>query len=116
MGLDQWATVRPEGMGEDKEIRVFSWRKHPNLQGWMERLWRERGGTGDFNQPESVELRVDDLVALEKAVTDSNLPQTVGFFFGQDSDEEYICDDLQFIGRARDAITSGHRVFYASWW
>ena len=21
------------------------WRKHPNLQGWMERCWREKNGT-----------------------------------------------------------------------
>lgn len=115
MGLDQWATVRPEGMEEDKEIRVFSWRKHPNLQGWMERLWRERGGTGEFNQM-SVELRDDDLVALEKAVLNSGLPDTVGFFFGESADDEYLSDDLKFVGRARDAVASGHQVFYTSWY
>lgn len=41
MGLDQYASIRKDGQ-EDQEIAY--WRKHPNLQGWMEQLWREKGG------------------------------------------------------------------------
>lgn len=44
MGLDQWVTIR----GEKEPIAY--WRKHPDLHGWMECVWRQkrwrRGGAG----------------------------------------------------------------------
>ena len=40
MGLDQYAFA--EKGGEQEEI--FYWRKHANLQGWMENLYIRRHG------------------------------------------------------------------------
>ena len=37
MGLDQYAGVRQED-GTFEEIAY--WRKHPNLQGWMKKLYK----------------------------------------------------------------------------
>ena len=89
-------------------------RKHPNLHGWMEHLYRAKGGTAeDFN---CVNLQLDaaDLDALEHAVRSRTLPPTTGFFFGLTGAAPE--DDLAFITRARDALARGEAVYYTSWW
>ena len=43
MGLDQLAYSRPATATNDEtDEHIVSWCKHPNLQGWMERLWRKQ--------------------------------------------------------------------------
>jgi hypothetical protein len=73
MGLDQsavarkgeprkvpqtWTTTDADGNEEevveyynewDDTIELAYWRKHPNLQGWMQELYYEKGGEGEFN-------------------------------------------------------------------
>ena len=143
MGLDQYAYVAMKA-GADAEYysnenydkddddptkvspprEIAYWRKHPNLQGWMEHLWMvknleqnpdfyEQGGT--FNGVE-LELTWEDLDRLEQAVTAGSLPVTKGFFFGDNSDEFYKQDDLNFIKFARAELFCGLRVFYNSSW
>ena len=111
MGLDQYAHC-----GEEE---IAYWRKHNRLQGWMENLYREKGGTGDFNCVD-VELTLEDLDQLEAAINDMDLPETHGFFFGTDSyvdyEEWYKDGDLKFIADARKAINAGKTVTYSSWW
>jgi hypothetical protein len=113
MRLDQFGTIRKPG-SQDK-IEIAYWRKHPNLQGWMEALWRSKGGTGEFNC-EEVELTFQDLDNLMDAIKGSNLPQTQGFFFGSDKDYYYSRNDLNFVRDAKAAIADGYQVFYLSWW
>ena len=91
------------------------WRKHPNLHGWMHRLWESQGNTGSFNGDE-LELTWADLDALEQAVTHKKLPNTNGFFFGNDADELYREKDLEFIKNARTELFLGLKVFYNSSW
>jgi hypothetical protein len=112
MGLDQYAFAI-DNNGEKEEIAY--WRKHPNLQGWMENLYISKGGQEEFNCV-PVELEHEDLDNLEQAVTNNELPDTQGFFFGGDSDEHYKEQDLKFIKNARDALDSGLHVEYSSWW
>lgn len=123
MGLDQFAFAI-DNNGEKEELAY--WRKHPNLQGWMENLWESKGKPGlpedhtsdmmgDFNCI-PVELNSDDLDDLEDAVRGSGLPSTTGFFFGSDSDEHYKENDLEFIRKAREALDAGLTVVYDSWW
>jgi len=57
---------------EDNRDEIAYWRKHPNLQGWMEQLWREKGGKGEFNCVD-VELTREDLKQLELAKISSLL-------------------------------------------
>jgi len=111
MGLDQYATAVK---GED-EISLGEWRKHPNLQGWMENLWRSKGGEGEFNCVQ-VELNGDDLQRLRIDVDHRDLPSTQGFFFGGDSDEYYKDQDLTFVEEALEFIEAGYKVYYSSWW
>jgi len=112
MGLDMYAF---KSNGKDKPVEIFYWRKHPDLHGFMERLYRRRGGTGQFNCEDGVDLTPADIDALEEAVTKNRLPHTEGFFFGQ-SFPEHKEQDLQFIKAAREALAEGCTVFYTSWW
>lgn len=96
-------------------VEIAYWRKHPNLHGWMQRLWESRGNEGDFNGDE-LELTAQDLDDLELAVTHGQLPTTGGFFFGNPSDEFYREQDLEFIKNARAELFMGLKVFYNSSW
>ena len=111
MGLDQYAGSR-EYRSPD-----FTWRKHPNLHGWMENLWNERGNEGQFN---TVELRLskEDIKRLRKDITEGTLTEedTTGCFFGGNSDEYYKEQDLEFCEWALKEIDDGKEVFYDSWW
>ena len=128
MGLDQFAyktRVKP-GKSVDFQDEVYKdevereeihyWRKHPNVHGFMEDLYREKGGESDFNcRP--VELTQEDIDSLAKSILDQELPKTSGFFFGQSyGDEEEENDDLEFCKKASEAIKEGYTVFYDSWW
>lgn len=135
MGLDQYAYVASKAgameehyatatYNEDtkdwdtpvaKPREIAYWRKHPNLQGWMRRLWESKGNSGDFNGDE-LELTWKDLEELERAVTHGQLPGTSGFFFGENSDEYYRESDLEFIKNARAELFLGLKVFYNSSW
>ena len=84
MGLDQYAAIRldtkdEEGIWDTEELAY--WRKHPHLQGFMENLYVEKGGTEEFNCVD-VELTLEDIDALEASVKGDELPETGGFFFG----------------------------------
>ena len=98
-----------------KPVEIAYWRKHPNLHGWMNRLWESRGNEGSFNGDE-LELTAEDLDALEQAVTHGQLPTTGGFFFGNPCDEHYREQDLEFIKNARAELFMGLKVFYNSSW
>ena len=139
MGLDQYATARrgephkvpqtwttTDADGNEEEVveyynewedskELAYWRKHPNLQGWMENLWRVKGNEGEFNCVD-LELTLNDLDNLEKSLDNEALPETVGFFFGADADDHYAEADREFIVQARAAIKQGYKVIYSSWW
>lgn len=139
MGLDQYAYVAARA-GQQQEYweqdadandvakprELAYWRKHPNLQGWMERLWEHKlaaeGKTpepGDFGSTFNgveLELTWQDLDELERAVTHGQLPATSGFFFGNNADEYYRESDLEFIRNARAELFVGLKVFYNSSW
>jgi hypothetical protein len=140
MGLDQYAYVAAKAGSYDeywgdenyekkdddptklrKPTELAYWRKHPNLQGWMEQLWVEKnpgsdGETGYMFNNIELELTWEDLDRLEADVKASNLPKTKGFFFGDDSDDHYKQDDLNFIKAAKAEVFLGLKVFYNSSW
>ena len=123
MGLDQYATARRGEAKTDDEgytyyedsMELAYWRKHPNLQGWMQDLYYEKGGEEEFNCVD-LELTLEDLDALEESLDEEALPETAGFFFGNDSSDHYAETDREFIREARAAIKQGYTVVYHSWW
>jgi hypothetical protein len=112
-----------------KPCEIAYWRKHPNLHGWMEKLWLRKNGfssdLGDqfiedkrppsFNGIE-LELTAQDLDELEQVLLDGRLPYTQGFFFGKPADNHYLDNDLAFVQSARAELFLGLRVFYNSSW
>jgi hypothetical protein len=137
MGLDQYAYYEDS---EDVQIEIAYWRKHNRLQGWMQELWESKGrpnfdestdngGLGDFNCI-PVELNDADLDDLEAHVCNKDMPETGGFFFGDDSFEwkdedgeqykgkDYLHKqtDIDFIEKAKQAIKDGYKVFYNCWY
>jgi len=139
MGLDQYAYRRLPEETSEENIELAYWRKHNRLQGWMEQLWEDKGrpnfteadsqAMGDFNCVE-LEITLSDLEQLEAHIENKSLPETGGFFFGNDSfswtdendkpfedgDYYYKETDLEFIREAREAIADGQKVYYNCWW
>ena len=139
MGLDMYAyAVAQGGSNDGEETSLADWRKHNRLHGWMEERWEDKGKPnnpeeespmGDFNCV-PLELITNDLDVLEADINDKTMPDTGGFFFGDDSfswEDDNGNDfkgnnyyhkekDLQFIKDARKALADGKKVFYNSWW
>jgi len=127
MGLDQTAFKVKSDYDSDSltdtttKTELHYWRKHNRLQGWMEELWRSKGGDGEFNL---VDVHIDegDLDKLEAAILNKELPECGGFFFGNDSYDDYEGqygykdDDIEFIGKARKALADGWKIVYSCWW
>jgi len=109
MGLDQYA-IYEDNAGNREQFHY--WRKHANLQNWMEILYRSKGGEGEFNCV-PVEVTADDLDDLEAHY--KNLPHGQGFFWGS-SYPEHDEQTKEFIDAARAHLSEGKRVFYDSWW
>lgn len=105
-----------------KPIQFADWRKHNRLQGFMQELWdKQTGYTGDFNCT-PLYLGKEEFDMLEKQIETRTLPQTGGFFFGQDSytwegeQEDMKAYDLKFCKEAKQWIEKGYKVFYECWW
>lgn len=126
MGLDQYAfrvkrsaviddlSFEHETNGEKNYGEFYYWRKVPRLEGFMENLYHEKGGEGEFNCC-YVRLDMKDLKRLKRDVINGELPETTGFFFGRhfDEDMKYV---LEFVEMARGVISEGDAVYYSSWW
>ena len=143
MGLDQYAFSRPAGTTNtidwEKDKELYYWRKHPNLQGWMERLWRKRQYgdpdkpdpcTGEGYQAQSymqdpfndtvVELKAEDIQRLRLDIKNQTLNggygDASGFFWGDPSDEYYRENDIEFCDKAEEELKRGMRImYYCSW-
>lgn len=139
MGLDQYAYVASkageqnefyEGAVWDKASNEFInpkmakprelayWRKHPNLQGWMERLAEDKGLVYNTFNGVELELSWSDIERLEKDITSGKMSSlnTRGFFFGEASDDYYRESDLRFVREAKAELFLGLKVFYNSSW
>ena len=99
-----------------KPREIAYWRKHPNLHGWMERLAESKNVKYNAFNGVELELTWEDLDGLERAVTHGQLPSTQGFFFGNEADDLYKEQDLEFIKNARAELFLGLKVFYNSSW
>jgi hypothetical protein len=130
MGLDMYAfrvkaedviddfNVRGQDAGREDDLEELAyWRKHHDLHGWMERLYRSKGGDKESFNCVPVRLTMEDLQSLAMDVTKGRLPETVGFFFGNNPpDPDSVAQDMEFIGKAMAAIAVGDAVYYDSWW
>jgi hypothetical protein len=131
MGLDMYAfSVSAQAAG-DNEVDLkrddergnplyhieefFYWRKFNALHGWMEQLYRAKGGTAESFNCNTVRLTSEDLDKLERDA--NNLQPVAGFFFGEQTvAPEDIESVAKFVDKARHEIAGGMAVYYDSWW
>lgn len=103
---------------KNEEIQVWYWRKHPNLHGWMKKLYETKGGESSegFNG-DNVRLDKEDIENLKVDILAEKLPHTEGFFFGTSyGDETEVKNDLEFIEKAINELSLGYKLFYTSSW
>lgn len=136
MGLDMYAYTAPAELVGDQQVdlgdKLFEnggaregvdtnfayWRKFNHLHGWMEQLYRKKGGTQESFNCATVRLMPEDLDVLESLAKAKALTPTAGFFFGGDELFDDDCKEavLEFVQKARAAIGEGKVVAYDSWW
>ena len=126
MGLDQYAYVASKAgtnYNDPSRQEIAYWRKHPNLQGWMEQLWEHKMNTEGRDNPHmfnriELELTWDDVDMLEKHIKSGAVAKllTTGFYFGEPSDDYYHQHDLEFCVNAKAELFLGRKVFYNSSW
>ena len=126
MGLDMYAfAVKADSVGDatvdvalgDGADPISYWRKFNALHGWMEDLYRLKGGAKDSFNCTTLRLDLKDLERLEMDVGANKLVPRNGFFFGS---QEIYPEDLEsvadFVKVSRQCIAEGKAVFYDSWW
>jgi hypothetical protein len=136
MGLDMYAYTAPAELVGDQQVdlgdKLFAdgkplegvdtdfayWRKFNHLHGWMEELYRKKGGARETFNCATVRLTLEDLTELHSAASDKTLTATEGFFFGAQEpfDDDCQFTVLDFVQKARMAIDEGKAVVYDSWW
>ena len=126
MGLDMYAfIVDADKVGDkvtdvalgDGATEICYWRKFNALHGWMEDLYRQKGGSKASFNCTTVKLTANDLDRLEMDTGNNKLVPVNGFFFGaQEIDSEDLESVATFVKVARQAIADGKAVFYDSWW
>lgn len=121
MGLDQYAYIAGEyntDYDDSSRQEIAYWRKHPNLQGWMEKLAERKGLQYESFNGVELELTWEDVDELEKDIKSNvvSIMDTKGFFFGNPSDDYYREQDLEFCVNAKAELFLGRKVFYNSSW
>jgi hypothetical protein len=126
MGLDMYAFIVDADKAGDKvtdvalgddATEICYWRKFNALHGWMEDLYRQKGGSKESFNCTTVRLTANDLDRLEMDTGNNKLVPVNGFFFGiQEIDSEDIESVAGFVKLARQALAEGKAVFYDSWW
>jgi hypothetical protein len=97
---------------------IYTWRKHPNMHGWMQQLYARKSGVTDpeeFNSSVYVELNAQEIAELAEVVEKRELPHTTGFFFGQSGPDDFEYDQ-EFLTAATRAILAGYKVYYTASW
>lgn len=99
---------------------LYYWRKHPNLHGYMEKLYSERGGTEEFNCVKLILTKEDIETLIDKIKREINgekvFENVIGFFFGKTCGEEWK-DDLEVFTKVLEETNwDKETVYYDSWW
>jgi hypothetical protein len=106
------------GLDELEVSDLGYWRKANHIHGWMEELYRSKGGTQtDFNCV-TVQLTKEDLTELLYLVTANKLKPVSGFYFGGNNIPEGLdTHTIRIIVNALDAIVLDKKdVYYSAWW
>lgn len=131
MGLDMYVhstdvdnLVNPDQQADlelhnsDSAGEFHYWRKFNALHGWMEDLYRRKGGTDPEFNCNSVRLDLEDIHQLEKDMLNDKLTPVQGCFFGSQKIYPEDIESLKvFIKEAQIELEGDTRVlYYSSWW
>ena len=125
MGLDQYLVARKRDTNssdiaaEPASEQICYWRKHSNLQGYMQNLALKKGVVSDVDQFNCIDLHLNlkDLDEIREVIKSSGLPVTKGFFFGSShSDQSELEQDLIAFDEAESYLRMGWDVIYSCWW
>lgn len=115
MGLDMYAYSVKKGTNLEGDfgfslegtdaVEIKYWRKFNNLHGWMEELYKNKGGVEDFNCV-NLKLTIEDLERLKLEAPE--LKPTMG-----PNDVE---DVVAFRDYAIKEIEEGNTIVYSAWW
>ena len=125
------------------DIRVKSFRKHADLQGWMSKLyfkkatnlkksegrnmdkWAKKLGfiqrtppeENQMNGDDSVVVTLEDLIHLQEDMRQGKIKETKGFFFGESLDEDWI-ETHHFIEKMKVYLKNNpkHSLIYSGCW
>lgn len=98
-----------------KTVELGYWRKHPNLHGFIVQEF-----AGGKDECQEIELSLEDLQKILKAVKKDSLPMTEGFFFGESSEEdkeptiEILEAAIKWLSTKEETI-SRSVIYRASW-
>ncbi len=124
MGLDQFAfKVKSSNLKSQKQDVDFNvddiekeelcyWRKHYDLDNWMEQRYRNKGGEDDMFNCCWMKLSKLDLTELEVCL----LRGEVKYRDWPEELDEQLKSDFEFVDEAKKAIDNGYEVLYTNWW
>lgn len=113
---DQQADLELHNSEESGEFHY--WRKFNALHGWMEDLYRRKGGIDPEFNCNSVRLDLEDIHQLERDMLNDKLTPVQGFFFGHQKIYPEDIESLKvFLKEAQIELEDGTKVlYYTSWW
>ena len=124
MGLDQFAfKVRSRNLESQKQDVDFNvddiekeelcyWRKHYDLDNWMQQRYRSKGGNDDMFNCCWMKLSKLDLTELEVCL----LKGEIKYRDWPDELKDQLQRDFDFVDDAKKAIDNGYDVLYTNWW
>ena len=107
-------------LGDSKE--VCYWRKHSDLNGYMEDLYYERGGDKDFNceplllEKEDVECIILDHKKHLDETNEFEIGKSSGFFWGETTKENWEQSLEDFEQLLKETDWENSTVYYHCWW
>jgi len=124
MGLDMYLTgekyfrgPRNRGDRTSEQYDLGSWRKHPNLHGYIVNTF-----ANGVDECQEIELFADRIKQIIRAVRDRQLPETTGFFFGtSDDSDSQVEEDVQIFEHALQWLETEEQgvwrsiTYHASW-
>ena len=107
-------------LGDSEEIAY--WRKHSDLNGYMENLYYENGGDKEFNcvplylTKEDIEMIIEEHERHLDKDDDFEIPESRGFFWGETTEEDWVESLEDFKKILKETDWENSTVFYSCWW
>lgn len=117
------AVANGETVEDYEPINIGYWRKHSDLQGYMEDLYINKGGTEEFNCEDLILSKEDceDIIEysrqrFQRSSQGIEDEHTTGFFFGETQDSDWA-DTIDIFNKVLAETDWEHEtIYYSSWW